>query len=280
MNHPIALTPMLADGALQFAFEKATLEGKITISALVVVSLFSWTVIFTKGWQLIRARKVGRQFFEAYRATRDPLELFRSQKVFDGAPAYELYAAGAEELEYHLKNNASEIRGSRRVGVGSLESVKAVLERTASQEALSLEKGMIVLSTAVAGGPFIGLLGTVWGVMETFSGIAKAASASLTAMAPGVAGALIATVVGLFVAIPAMFAYNFMVTTIRAITQELDAFASEYAIAIEHGYVDNRPLGEELTEANRTLVSEMSKANERLADRLVSALRDPAGRGA
>ena len=67
---------------------------------------------------------------------------------------------------------------------------------------------------------------------------------------------------------------------IRAITQELDAFASEYAIAIEHGYVDNRPLGEELTEANRTLVSEMSKANERLADRLVSALRDPAGRGA
>ena len=280
MNPTVPLTPMLADGALQFAFEKATLEGKITISALVVVSLFSWTVIFTKAWQLIRARKVARQFFEAYRATRDPLELFRSQKVFDGAPAYELYAAGAEEVEYHLKHNASEIRGSRRISVASLESVKAVLERTSSQEALSLEKGMIVLSTAVAGGPFIGLLGTVWGVMETFSGIAKAASASLTAMAPGVAGALIATVVGLFVAIPAMFAYNFMVTTIRAITQELDAFASEYAIAIEHGYVDNRPLGEEITEANKTLVTEIAKANEQFADRLVNALRGPAERRA
>src|SRR4029078_8098445 len=100
-------------------------------------------------------------------------------------------------------------------------------------QALALEKGMIVLSTAVAGGPFIGLLGTVWGVMETFSGIAKAGSATLTAMAPGVAGALIATVVGLFVAIPAMFAYNYMVTTVRAITQELDGFARVYAACLE-----------------------------------------------
>jgi biopolymer transport protein ExbB/TolQ len=75
---------------------------------------------------------------------------------------------------------------------------------------------------SVAGGPFIGLLGTVWGVMETFAGIARANAASLTAMAPGVAGALIATVTGLLLAIPAMFAYNFMVTTIRGITQELD----------------------------------------------------------
>ncbi len=107
---------------------------------------------------------------------------------------------------------------------------------------------MIILSTAVAGGPFIGLLGTVWGVMETFSGIAKVQAASLTAMAPGVAGALIATVVGLFVAIPAMFAYNYMITTIRAITQELDNFTAEYATAIEHAYVDNRSVSEEIVD--------------------------------
>ena len=136
-----------------------------------------------------------------------------------------------------------------KITPSSFDSVRVSLERAASTQALSLEKGMIVLSTAVAGGPFIGLLGTVWGVMETFSGIAKAASASLQAMAPGVAGALIATVTGLFVAIPAMFAYNYMVTTIRAITQELDAFASEYATAMEHKYVDNRPLAEEIREA-------------------------------
>jgi len=127
---------------------------------------------------------------------------------------------------------------------------------------MALEKGMIVLSTAVAGGPFIGLLGTVWGVMETFAGIAKANSASLTAMAPGVAGALIATVIGLLVAIPAMFAYNFMVTTIRSITQELDGLASRYATQIEHIYVDNRALSEDLKDSNNAL-----------ADRIVGALQ-------
>ena len=108
---------------------------------------------------------------------------------------------------------------------------------------------MVLLTIAIAGGPFIGLLGTVWGVMETFSGIARANSASLTAMAPGVAGALIATVTGLLVAIPAMFAYNFMVTTIRAITQELDGFATRYATQIEHVYVDNRDIEDKIAGA-------------------------------
>lgn len=266
-------------GALDFAFKKATPEGKTTICALVILSIFSWTVIITKARQLLRARKSGKQFFAAYRGTRDPLELARTGKEFDGAPAYELYYSGAEELEYQIKNNPVHIPATRNVGhtagamatgaqtdliahqittkisSSSFESVRVALERAASQQALSLEKGMIILSTAVAGGPFIGLLGTVWGVMETFSGIATAGSASLTAMAPGVAGALIATVTGLFVAIPAMFAYNYMVTTIRAITQELDAFASEYSTALEHKYVDNRPLAEELREALQGVIT-------------------------
>lgn len=264
-------TPMFA-GALDFAFKQATTEGKITIGVLVILSIFSWTVIITKSRQLMRARKAGKGFFTAYRETRDPMDLAQRGVEFDGAPAYELYYAGAEELEYQLKNNPVQVTAVKKVSHGaptatgaqtdilarqtttkitpsSFDSVRVALERAASTQALSLEKGMIVLSTAVAGGPFIGLLGTVWGVMETFSGIAKAASASLTAMAPGVAGALIATVTGLFVAIPAMFAYNYMVTTIRAITQELDAFASEYSTALEHKYVDNRPLAEEIREA-------------------------------
>lgn len=243
------IQPLFASGALQFAFEKATTEGKITICLLLVVSLFSWTVIITKIRQLWIARTVGKRFFEAYRQSRDPLELARQNQSFDGAPAYALYAAGVEELEFHLKNNPVEVNGAKRVSSASFDSVQIALERTAGAEALSLEKGMIVLSTAVAGGPFIGLLGTVWGVMETFAGIARANSASLTAMAPGVAGALIATVIGLLVAIPAMFGYNFMVTTIRGITQELDGFAAEYSTHIEHAYVDNRPLANEISDA-------------------------------
>lgn len=267
----IQFQPLLASGALSFAFEKATTEGKITIGALILLSVFSWTVIISKSRQLMRATRGSRKFFEAYRATRDPLAVARQAAEFNGCPAYEVYYTGAKETEYQLKNNPVEVKGVRRIhgnfeavtgeetdhlareistkmSLSSFDSVKISLEREASVQAMGLEKGMIVLSTAVAGGPFIGLLGTVWGVMETFSGIARANTASLTAMAPGVAGALIATVVGLFVAIPAMFGYNYMVTKVRSITQELDNFVSEYATALEHKYVDNRSLVDELKE--------------------------------
>jgi biopolymer transport protein TolQ len=246
---PIHITPIFASGAIQFAFEKATPEGKTTIAALFVLSLFSWTIIITKFRQLLIARKWARKFFAAYSSTRDPLDIKRKGENFEGAPAYQLYTRGADELDYHLENNPVTVKGERRVSAASFEAVKVTLEEAASAEAMSLEKGMIVLSTAVAGGPFIGLLGTVWGVMETFAGIGRANSASLTAMAPGVAGALIATVTGLLVAIPAMFAYNFMVTTIRAITQELDGFAARYATQIEHTYVDNRDIEDKIAGA-------------------------------
>ena len=146
-----------------------------------------------------------------------------------------------------------------KISHGSFDLVKAVLERTASAEAMGLEKGMIVLSTAVAGGPFIGLLGTVFGVMETFAGIAVKQAASITAMAPGVAGALLNTVIGLFVAIPAMFAYNFQVTNIRGITNELDNFVSELVTAFEHKYVDNRALADEIRDA---LSDKLERADE------------------
>lgn len=269
------ITPLLAvntsSHALGFAWKHLTKEGFCTIQALLVVSIFSWTVIITKARQLIRARRMSKKFYAAYRSTRDPLDIYRRKEEFDGAPAYELYYTGAEEAEYHLKNNPVQVEPARHVmpaGVttqahtdviarsittkishASFESVRVALERAASEEALSLEKGMIILSTAVAGGPFIGLFGTVWGVMETFSGIGIANAASLNAMAPGVAAALLATVAGLSVAIPAMFAYNYMVTTIRAITQELDSFANEYATQLEHKYVDNRAIADEIRHA-------------------------------
>jgi biopolymer transport protein TolQ len=256
--------------ALSFAWNHLTKEGFCTILALLIVSIFSWTVIITKARQLIRARRMSKKFYHAYRATRDPMDIFRRNEEFDGAPAYELYCTGAEEADYHLKNNPVQIEQTKSLAPGSatqartdiiarsitikisqasFDSVRVAMERAASDEALSLEKGMIILSTAVAGGPFIGLFGTVWGVMETFSGIGIANAASLNAMAPGVAAALLATVAGLSVAIPAMFAYNYMVTTIRAITQELDSFANEYATQLEHKYADNRAIADEIRNA-------------------------------
>ena len=261
------IQPILANAAV-YAIENATTEGKITVIVLLLLSLFSWTVIITKFRQLTIARRATKKFMAAYSSTRDPLDIKKRGEEFDGAPAYALYERGAEEVLYHLKNNPVEMKGpvvvhslgegntdhlaranTTKISTASYEAVKVVLEEAAAAQAMSLEKGMIVLSTAVAGGPFIGLLGTVWGVMSTFAGIAASNSASLTAMAPGVAAALVATVTGLLVAIPAMFGYNFMVTTIRHITQELDGFATRYANQIEHAYVDNRDIEDKIAGA-------------------------------
>lgn len=234
--HPL-MSPLLA-GALQFAFGQATTEGKITIGLLAFVSLASWTVIITKARQLLRARGRSRTFYAAYHETHEVTALRREGRDFSGAPAYEVYLAGISELEYHLQKHPVPGHARPKISPSSYDYIRVAIERTVSAEGIGLERGMIILSTAVAGGPFIGLLGTVWGVMETFSGVAKAGAATLTAMAPGVAGALIATVVGLFVAIPAMFAYNLMVTQVRSLTQELDDFASEFATHLEHSQVD------------------------------------------
>jgi biopolymer transport protein TolQ len=273
---------MFAANAAVYAIQNATTEGKITVVVLLVLSLFSWTIILTKFRQLSIARKATKKFFAAYTSTRDPLDIARKGEEFEGAPAYQLYIRGADELAYQLKNNPVQAMAApkstsagegntdhlarsvtTKISLPSFEAVKVILEEAAGAEAMSLEKGMIVLSTAVAGGPFIGLLGTVWGVMSTFAGIAESKAATLTAMAPGVAAALVATVTGLLVAIPAMFAYNFMVTTIRAITQELDGFASRYANQIEHVYVDHRPLSEEIRDANEVLAARITGALNR-----------------
>jgi len=261
------IQPMLANAAV-YAIKNATDEGKITCGVLVLLSLFSWTIIITKFRQLTIARKATKKFMAAYSSTRDPLDIKKKGEDYEGAPAFALYERGAEEVLYHLKNNPVEMKDisavasvgdgntdhlarskTTKISTSSYEAVKVVLEEAAAAQAMSLEKGMIVLSTAVAGGPFIGLLGTVWGVMSTFAGIAEKQSASLTAMAPGVAAALVATVTGLLVAIPAMFGYNFMVTTIRHITQELDGFATRYANQIEHAYVDNRDIEDKIAGA-------------------------------
>ena len=193
------IQPILANAAV-YAIENATTEGKITVIVLLLLSLFSWTIIITKFRQLTIARRATKKFMAAYASTRDPLDIKKRGEDFDGAPAFGLYERGAEEVLYHLKNNPVEMKNlpsvhgvgdgntdhlakanTTKISLSSYEAVKVVLEEAASAQAMSLEKGMIVLSTAVAGGPFIGLLGTVWGVMSTFAGIAASNSASLTA---------------------------------------------------------------------------------------------------
>ncbi len=213
----------MSSGGVAFALSHATLEGKITISVLLVFSLVSWTVIVNKFRQLSKAKQRNAQFLDLYSRAKSPLVIFNKGKAdqLQGSPMYDLYYGGCEELK-----TQQEKYGTEKVPNHGINAVRIALERVLGESAVGLESGMIVLATAISGGPFIGLLGTVWGVMDTFSGIGRAQQATLTTMAPGVASALIATVAGLMVAIPSLFCYNFLVTRIKAQTMELDNFAA------------------------------------------------------
>jgi biopolymer transport protein TolQ len=233
-------------GGLIYAFTEATLEGKFVLLALFVASIFSWSVMVTKMRVVRLSRKKNEQFLQRFRSERQPLRIYESKMRFDGSPLYAIYRAGCRELTFHLLG-ASEVDDTfwarleiaERITPAQMRVVTTAMERAVGESALRLEAQMILLATAVSGAPFLGLLGTVWGVMDTFSGVAIAGSANLAAMAPGVSGALITTVTGLLVAIPAMFGYNFLVTSIRSLIVQNDNFAAELASEFEHKYVNH-----------------------------------------
>ena len=236
----------LASGGLVFAFEQSTLPGKTILLLLFFASIFSWTVMFTKWRMMRRAKQRKLEFLDLFRADRQPLRIYTDRLRFEGAPTFAVYKAGCKELTFQLLGapDVDETFRARldiapRISPSQMRMVTTAMERAVGETALRLESQMIVLATAVNGAPFLGLLGTVWGVMETFAYVAAAGSASLAAMAPGVSAALITTITGLLVAIPAMFGYNYLVTTLRGMIVEMDNFAAELAGEFEHKYVDH-----------------------------------------
>jgi biopolymer transport protein ExbB/TolQ len=241
----LPVLPLLASGGLGYAFRESTVEGKAVILCLLIASIFSWSVTITKFIQVRRARRNNALFLREFRRGDHPLGLFLRPIRYPGSPLFNIYRAGCSETAYQLTGEAgdsglleSKLRGQPRLSPIAMASIRSALERAVPENALVLEKDMVLLATAVSGAPFLGLLGTVWGVMDTFSGVALAGKATLQAMAPGVSGALITTVTGLLVAIPAMFAYNFLVATVRALTIEMDNFAAEFASHLEHQFLD------------------------------------------
>ena len=123
------------------------------------------------------------------------------------------------------------------ISIKAMEHIKRTLEGAVASQSLRLESGLILLAIAVSGAPFLGLLGTVWGVMSTFGHIAQEGSATLSAMAPGVSAALVTTVAGFLVAIPSMFGYNYLVHNLRVLTVELDNFAQDLVSKLETEYL-------------------------------------------
>lgn len=224
---------------LLYVWEQATPEAKAIIVCLVLFSITAWSVMIGKAVQMRRAKRLNQFFNTEYRTQRSVLDVYDRRIHADGCPMFMVYQAGSLELDARLKDT---IEAARRkfVSLKSMEHVKRTLENTVAQESLKLESGLILLAIAVSGAPFLGLLGTVWGVMSTFGHIAQQGSATMAAMAPGVAAALITTVAGLLVAIPSMFGYNWLVHTLRVLTVELDNFAQELVSKMETEYLEEK----------------------------------------
>jgi len=237
MNDPVYfLAAASSQYELVYVWNQATPEAKIIIFTLLIFSVVAWSVMGSKAVQMRRAKKLNQLFNAEFRQQNNVLAIHDRRIQVEGCPLFSVYQVGCLELDARLKTAGG---GGRKpvLSLKATEHVKRTLERAVAQESLKLESGLILLAIAVSGAPFLGLLGTVWGVMSTFGHVAQAQNASLTQMAPGVAAALITTVAGLLVAIPSMFGYNWLVHTLRALTVELDNFAQELVSKMEIEYL-------------------------------------------
>ncbi|MCS1408925.1 MAG: Biopolymer transport protein ExbB [Verrucomicrobia subdivision 3 bacterium] len=238
MNASLLL--MSSEFELIFIWNQARPEGKAIIVLLILFSIFAWAVMASKAMQMRRACHLNGLFDQEFRGQKGLLSIFNQGIPVDGCPLYSVYESGCRELQLGIKRaRERHPESGEKVRLKSIKHVKHALERAVSQESLQLESGLILLAIAVSGAPFLGLLGTVWGVMSTFAEVAQAGNAQLTTMAPGVAAALVTTVAGLLVAIPSMFGYNWLVHHLRVLTVDMDNFAHELASKIEIEFLND-----------------------------------------
>lgn len=232
----IEFQPILATGAgIGYVISRAPIEGIVILILLLLFSIFAWSVLFAKVMQMRRAKQLNGFFETEYRNQTKVLGIFDRRVLAEGCPLFAVYNEGAIALDARLKKGG-EVR-SEVVSLKGMEHVKRAIENSVAREALKLESGLILLAIAVSGAPFMGLLGTVWGVMITFADVAAKGSADLATMAPGVSAALVTTVAGLLVALPSMFGYNWLVHNLRVQTVELDNFAQELVSKMETEYL-------------------------------------------
>lgn len=239
--------PFIASGGVLFAFEHSNPAGKGILFVLLIGSIFSWAVMLTKFFFIRKARQENARFMQYFRRSKHPLALYEKKLYFEPSPLAAVYHSGCKELCFHLLGSSevdetlqARLSASRQLEAPSIHSVRVAMDRAVGEEMLKLESQLVLLATAVSGSPFLGLLGTVWGVMDAFSGVAMAGQANLSAMAPGVSGSLITTVCSLCVAIPAMFGYNFLVSTLKGMIVQMENFAAECAADFEHEYARRR----------------------------------------
>lgn len=216
-------------------FLKLILQGSIVVQLVLLVliffSVFSWAVIFFKRNTLKAASSQSKKFLNVFNKSRDLLEVNKAAKKYKASPLSALFQAGYKDLSYHAKSNPNPELTS-----ANLESLNRALLKASNKEISRLEHMMSFLATTGSVTPFIGLFGTVWGIMDSFIEIAKLKSAALVTVAPGIAEALIATALGLFAAIPAVIAYNYFLHRIKNVASEMEDFSIEFLSISERLY--------------------------------------------
>jgi len=224
---PFLLTAFYAADLLNI-LEQTGWVARGVLALLLLFSLISWAMILQKLSVFGRIQRQSDQFLRIFRATKgvaNPQALASA-----GSPFANVYAAGFRELQSQVSGMTGNPSAPK---IKSLQAVTVNMQLASAEEVRRVEKGMTWLATTGSVTPFIGLFGTVWGIIDAFSGLGSAGAASLRAVAPGISEALVTTAAGLFTAIPAVIFYNQFLGNIKDLAQRMDTFALEVAAQIE-----------------------------------------------
>ncbi|OGP13098.1 MAG: hypothetical protein A2052_04050 [Deltaproteobacteria bacterium GWA2_54_12] len=215
-----------------------TLDGWLIIGILLVMGILAAFVFKQKFTMLREARKTNESFSESFKRIDDPMELFEKKSDFQGSSFYGVYRSGCEELKAWLNRKGETLLKGDGLSDRAMNGFRAAVEKEAMYQSRRLSAGMFIMNMCVAGGPFLGLLGTVWGVMNTFASLAESGEANLSAIAPGVASALACTMAGLVVAIPALFASSFLTGQMKDMNADLNVFIDDFILKLEEVKTD------------------------------------------
>jgi biopolymer transport protein TolQ len=213
------------------AFQQSGVVGKTVLAILLIFSIISWAVMVVVWRRFQRSQRASRRFVSMFRKAKRLADVQAGIAPLAHAALVGLFRAGYAEIEAQIAH----AEGGRQT-VKSLDSVERSLIRATRIESARLSRFVPFLATCAAAAPFVGLFGTVWGIMEAFSDIAATGSTSITAVAPGISEALINTAAGLFAAIPALLAYNHFVGRLRAAKGEMEDFTLEFLNLTERNF--------------------------------------------
>lgn len=201
---------------------------KGVLALLIIMSIASWYVIGSKAIFLSNAASRSAKFQDAFWKTGRLDEIWRLSEASPPSPVGEVFRAGYTELAKLQKRRQEAPEAASEELLGDIESVQRALDRARTTAITDMESKVPLLGTTASAGPFIGLFGTVWGIMNSFRNIGAKGAANLATVAPGIAEALVATAIGLMAAIPAVMAYNYFSRRIRVITADMETFSSDF----------------------------------------------------